>query len=707
MARLIRTGAIILYLVSAIPAVAASLVSEQLTAELIAENAVTAPGETVSVMLHQTIAPGWHTYWKNPGDSGLAPVVDWALPDGVTVTPTAWPAPHRIDYGPLVNFGYSGDTALPFDVSVPAEWPAGRPLRLTGEAEILVCEKICIPVSGKIALDIPTGTKSVRNSDAAALFATMRARRPLPSLWPASVRAGPERLRVTLRGPGTDFDAVDRAYLFPLTWGVIAPAAPQRLSIDGEGLSLTAARGEVPPPDAFSAIVTLFPKDGPSRSFLLQNAPVATGPAALPEIPAVPDRAAVPHFALLLLLAFAGGLLLNLMPCVFPVLAVKAIGLANQRAQPARSRLAHGGAYTLGVVVSFLALAGLLLALRASGEAVGWGYQLQEPLIIGALAYVAMAVGLNLSGVFEIGTGLSRLGGNLSVGSGHLGSYATGLLATLVAAPCTAPFMATAIGGALVLPPLLTLAVFTVLGLGLAFPYLALSGVPALANRMPRPGPWMERFKQLLAFPMYATVAWLIWVLSQQAGADAAFLTTLGLIAIAFAAWTLSPAPLQKPGGLRAAARAAVVGLPLVGAAGVLFWMSGIGDGLPAAQPASAVAAAAPYSAKRLAALEQAGHPVFVNMTAAWCITCKVNERVALSGQGFDDLLDRRNIVYLQGDWTNRDAEITRFLERFRRIGVPLYVFFPGGGLEPVVLPQILSPGLVDDTLSGAGTKQS
>ena len=560
-------GAIVLLL--AFPVNAQPLISENLTARFVSENKTVEPGETVSILLHQTIAPGWHTYWRNPGDSGQAPIVEWHLPDGLTVAPKEWPAPHRIEYGPLVNYGYSGETGLPFEVTVPPDWPAGRPVPLRAEAEILVCEKFCIPVSGKLALDVPTGAKSVHNPETAALLAKVRAQQPLSSLWPASVRVDPERLTVTLRGPRTDFSAVTDAYFFPRTWGVIDSSAPQRLSITDDGLSLTVLRGEMSPGAAFSGVVTLFPRNGPSRSFSLAVAPVEIGPTS------PPGSAAVPPFALFLVLAFAGGILLNLMPCVFPVLAVKAVGLANQRDQPARARLAHGGAYTLGVVVNFLALAGLLLALRKSGEAVGWGYQLQEPLIIAGLAYVATAVGLNLSGVFEIGSRLSRLGGNLSVGSGHLGSFATGLLATLVAAPCTAPFMATAIGGALLLPPLLTLAVFTALGFGLAFPYLALSGIPALAQWIPRPGAWMVRFKQFLAFPMYVTAAWLIWVLSQQAGADAAFLATLGLIGIAFAVWAMPREATTKTSAPLVAARAAVIALPLTGAIGVLFWVEG------------------------------------------------------------------------------------------------------------------------------------
>ncbi len=663
--------------------------AEHLTARLVAENAATRPGDTVTVALHLAMTPGWHTYWRNPGDSGQPPTLVWDAPEGVEVSPSEWPAPERIPYGSLVNFGYSDETALLFKVKVPSDWPAGRPLPLSAEAEILVCEDICIPVTGRLATGIATGTESLADPATAPLLAKARAEQPLDSPWPVVAAAGEGHVALTLRGPRTDFAAVQSAFVFADTWGALDHAATQRLSLTEDGLTVTAPLGAAPPDGGFSGVVTLFQESGPSRSFIVTNAPISASDA-LGANPA-------PGLTLLLVLALAGGVLLNLMPCVFPVLAVKAVGLAKQADETPARRLAHGGAYTAGVVASFLVLAAVLIVLRAGGEAVGWGFQLQEPLVVAALAYVVMAVGLNLSGLFEVGGRLAGLGGTVSIGSGHGGSFATGVLAAVVAAPCTAPFMATAIGGALLLPPAATLGVFAALGLGLALPYLLLTASPALGRLMPRPGQWMVRFKQFLAFPMYATAAWLIWVLSRQAGPDAAFMATLGLIAIAFAAWALPERPFAGQGAARAVRVLAVL-VPLAGATGALGWIAG--TGAAPVEPVAAGKTAEPYSEARLQELVDAGRPVFVNMTADWCITCKVNERVALSGSSFTDLLAAHNIAYLQGDWTNRDPEITRFLERFGRLGVPLYVLYPPGGGEPSVLPQILAPGAVRDALS-------
>ncbi len=676
------------------------LVSEHLTARFVAEHQAVAPGETVSIAVYKEIAPGWHTYWRNPGDSGQGAVIDWALPEGVSAVQSEWPAPERIEYGPLVNFGYSDETALLFDLEIPADWPVGRPLPLRAEAEILVCEEICIPVSGQLAIDVPVAETSRIDPGAAALFAAARNAQPIPSPWPVEVQTDQTHVSLKLIGPASDFTNIEHGFLFPDTWGVIAHAAAQRLSITDAGLALDAARGDVPPSNTFSGVVTLFLKDAPSQSFVVGDAAVMHAPAASGG---TVDTAPAEPLLVLIGLALLGGLLLNLMPCVFPVLAVKAMGLATHKDEPAHVRTTLGIAYTLGVIVSFLALAAVLLALRAGGAAIGWGFQLQDPVIVGVLAYTLMAVGLNFSGVFEIGGRLSSLGGRFTPGTGTLGSFSTGVLATVVAAPCTAPFMATAIGGALVLPAASTLAVFATLGLGLALPYLLVSVMPGLAQRLPKPGAWMVAFKQFLAFPMYISVAWLVWVLSQQAGVDAAFLVTLGLIGLAFAAWAW-PADLRAAAGWLRTVRAAVVALPLIGALGTLLWL---GNMPPSAAPvAETHPSAEAFSDARLEELLDGGHPVFVNMTAAWCITCKVNERIALSGQRFNDLLARSGVVYMKGDWTNKDDGITRFLERFGRLGVPLYVLFPGNGQPPEILPQVLSPDMVDTALSTVLSRQ-
>ncbi len=675
------------------PAGADVVTSKELTARLVSENSQVAPGETVSVALHQKMAPGWHTYWQNPGDSGQSPMLKWQLPDGISVKQAAWPTPHRLPVGPLVNYGYSDEISLLYDVTVPETWQVGRPLPLRADAEILVCEEICIPVTGTLALNIPTGGETVRNAAVASMFAGARAEQPLPAPWPVMAYAVDGRVGVILSGPATDFASVSDAYVFPEKWGVVNHAAKQTFGLGADGLVITAPPGEGSAGETFSGVVTLKQDGAPDRSFRIDNVPVVTTAP-----PAMTEGGGASNVWLLIVLALAGGILLNLMPCVFPVLAVKALSLTKHADASARARLAHGGAYTAGVIASFLALAAALLALRAGGEAIGWGFQLQEPLVVGALAYVAALVGLNLSGVFEISGRFAGAGSAWTHGPGIGASFATGVLAAVVAAPCTAPFMATATGGALLLAWPGALSVFAALGFGLALPYLLLTAMPGLSRLLPKPGPWMMRFKQVLAFPMYATAAWLIWVLSLQAGPDAAFLATLGLISIAFACWAWPSTPVSGS-ALYQGARMALVLVPLIGAGALLGWVGVNAKDMPAERQ-TATDLAEPYSEARLRALQAAGRTVFVNMTAAWCITCKVNERVALSGPGFEKLLDERDIAYLQGDWTNRDPEITRFLERFGRAGVPLYVIFPKDGGQPQVLPQILKPGALRDALT-------
>jgi thiol:disulfide interchange protein DsbD len=412
-----------------------------------------------------------------------------------------------------------------------------------------------------------------------------------------------------------------------------------------------------------------------------------------------------PGLVELALLALVGGVLLNLMPCVFPVLSIKALSLV-QHAGSARA-VAHGLAYTSGVLSTFLALAGLLIALQAGGALIGWGFQLQEPLVVAFLAYLMFVIGLWLIGGLVDGLE-QRLGWFMGLGQGLGqkeglgGSFATGILAVFVASPCTAPFMAGAIGFALTRDVPTALTVFAALGLGLALPYLALSVSPGAQRRLPRPGPWMVRFRQFMAFPMFATAAWLVWVLAQQAGETALLLVLMGFVAIAFALWAFCfKGPLARTTG----ATCLVLALGL----GVLP------SRLPAADPVATSRAgsyeisfdgpAEPFSPERLATLRAEGRPVLVNMTAAWCLTCLVNEGNALSGAGFEATLALNDAAYLKGDWTRRDPAITTYLRSFERSGVPLYVVYPATG-EPVLLPQLLTEGIVADALDRASGRR-
>jgi thiol:disulfide interchange protein len=412
-----------------------------------------------------------------------------------------------------------------------------------------------------------------------------------------------------------------------------------------------------------------------------------TGQQTDVELHAVPGAAPVPAFPPLrqvLVFAFLGGLILNLMPCVFPVLAMKAVALA-QGAARGQAR-AHALSYTVGVLVTFAGLGAALLVARAAGAAAGWGFQFASPVFVTAMAWLLFGVGLNLSGVFEIGSGLVGTGSGLVARDGHLGSFFTGLLAVLVATPCTAPFMGVAIAAGLAAAPAVTMLVFLVMGLGLAAPYVALSTMPSLARLAPRPGRWMVVLKQGLAFPMYGAAAWLLWVVSQEAGPSGVLGTAAGFVLLGFAAWVLGIGGQSAGRNRRYAQSAAVAAVLLAGAV-----LSGIAVAPGAPTVAENGQGAEAFSPTRLAALRAEGRPVFVNMTAAWCVTCLVNERVAIASNPVQRAFAAHKVAYLKGDWTRQDAAISAFLREYGRDGVPLYVYYPPHDGAPVVLPQILT----------------
>ncbi len=666
---------------------------------LLSEQDVAAPGETVSLALHQRLAGKWHTYWKNPGDSGLPTNLSWTLPEGVEAGPIQWPAPERLAIPPLMNYGFSGEAVLISDLTLPADWPAGRPVEIRVEADWLVCEEICIPEAQAFTLTLPTAAEPVADPAVADVFARGRAAQPVPAPGlPVSWSAGEEALRLTVGAGEFAGAALEDAYFFPAEWGVVDHAADQPAESGADGLRLTLAKGDAWYSGAISGplegVLVATDRSGaePVRIALSVTAEPATGPAATPagvEGGAGAVLAAVG-------LAVLGGLILNLMPCVFPVLALKALSLAGQGGRTAGHQRAGGLAYGAGVLASLLAVAGLLVALKTAGAAVGWGFQLQSPIVVGALAYVLFAVGLNLSGVYEVPGRLAGLGGRLADRDGHWGSFFTGVLAVVVASPCTAPFMGAALGFGLTQPWGVTLLVFAGLAAGFAAPIVLLSFVPALGRRLPRPGAWMERLRQALAFPMYLAAAWLLWVFGKLAGVDALFALLIGFVLLALAAWALGSGQPTSPAGRRAAAIAAVLALLGAGAALGPAATSASGPAQPVAEGAE------PFDAARLAALREEGRPVFVNFTADWCISCKVNERLVLKSDAVADALDAAGAVYMVGDWTRRDGEILAVLESFGRAGVPLYLVYPADGGAPEILPQILTREGVTEAIAAA-----
>ena len=643
----------------------AAVQTPQVSASLVTASDAAVAGSPLEAGLRLRIAPGWHTYWQNPGDAGFAPTVTVQLADGGTAGAIAWPAPQRLTEGNLTAFGYEGDVVLPFSIT-----PTGLPLRIEARASWLVCRDICIPQQATLTLELPAGPDAA--SGQAGLLAAARASVPQPAPFAASI--SPDGM-MTLLGAGLPA-GVTRAEFFPLGEGRTEALGARAPAQQGDRLrfavKLSAADGAAWP---VAGVVALRTAAG-LRAFTVSATPGAA--AVVADTP-----------WLLVLPAFLGGLLLNLMPCVFPVLAMKAMALARMSGATRRSIRLEAVSYVAGAVLSFAAMGLGLAALRGAGQAAGWGYQFQSPVFVTAVAWLLFATGLNLSGVFELGGRLAGAGQSVAGRGGHVGSFFTGVLAVVVATPCTAPFMGAAIAGALAAPPAGSALVFAAMGLGLALPYALVAALPQAARLLPRPGAWMTTLRQALAFPMYAAAAWLLWVSSQQGGPAAVLVAAAGFVAVGFAAWLLGWSQARARGG-RVARVAALVA---VGAAA----------GLLATNTNPAAEGSEPFSATRLAELRQQGRPVFVNMTAAWCLSCLLNERLALAPHVTRDAFARSHVAYLKGDWTRQDPAISAFLHDHGRDGVPLYVFYPPGQ-EPDVLPQLLTEGELLHAIGQAGS---
>jgi len=655
-------------LLGASPAAAlesAAFSSSRDTVTLVSETDAVAPGTAFRVGLHFRLAPGWHTYWQNPGDAGVPPDLALTLPAGAKADLIDWPAPRRVAEGPVMTYAYTGDLLLPVTITPP---PTGGPVAIKAHARWLVCKEICVPEEGDFRLDLLAGTPAP--SAQAPLFEAHDRAVPRPSPWQAQIAPdGSLWVQGSELRPGTVTDA----WLIPDHPGQIEDDAAQPLSVrDGGFVLALKPTNATSLASGLSGILSVRDRTGQQTDVMVHAIPGAA------PVPAFPPLRRVLAFA------FLGGLILNLMPCVFPVLAMKAVALA-QGAAHGHVR-AQGVFYTAGVVVTFAALAGVLLIARTAGAAVGWGFQFASPVFVAAMAWLLFGVGLNLSGVFEVGAGLAGTGSALAARGGHVGSFFTGLLAVLVATPCTAPFMGVAVAAGLAAPPATTLLVFLVMGFGLAAPYAALSAVPALARLAPRPGRWMAVLKQGLAFPMYAAAAWLLWVVSQEAGPAGVLGTAAGFVLLGFAGWVLGISQ-QAPTRNRRFGQSAAAAAVLLAAA----VLSGIAvtPGKPAA--ADTMQDAEAFSPARLAALRAEGRPVFVNMTAAWCVTCLVNERVAIATSQVRQAFAAHHVAYLKGDWTRQDPAISAFLRQYGRDGVPLYVYYPPHDGQAVVLPQILT----------------
>jgi thiol:disulfide interchange protein DsbD len=669
-------------------------VEAQLIAEVVG---IPANGGKISLALRQRMQPGWHTYWRNPGESGEPTNIAWTLPPGFTASEIIWPYPHRIPFGELANYGFSDEAFLRIEVSVPQGLKSGDTVAFKGDVTWLVCKDICIPEKATLDLALPVvAADAPLNEQWRAAFQDARAREPLHSAsFDARFAAGENEVTLFFFPTLNRIERGIGAQFFPYTKGLIKASAPQSSETREGGFAFTLPPGwrlrdaeKRKAVDTIDGVLVLAPQDGkPSQSFEVTlhrgEVPLAQGRVAAADLP----------LAQAILFAILGGLILNLMPCVFPILSMKALSLvkAGQTDRP----WVDGLVYLFGVMTTFAALGATLLWLRAAGEDAGWGFQLQSPLSVAILAYVLTLVGLNLSGVFQVGGSVQGTGQELASRSGLVGTFFTGVLAVVVAAPCTAPFMGAAMGFAFTQSPAITIVIFLALGLGLALPWVLFSFSPALIRLLPRPGAWMESFKQFLAFPMYAAAAWLVWVLSQQITPEGLFRVLIGLVSLAFAAWAFGSTQ-SRPRLLSSILF--LLGLAAAVGALMLPFSPRAADGT-SVSPSSDNLNAEPYSAARLAALRNEGRAVFVNLTAAWCVSCLYNERVALSSKLVADMFKSSNTAYLVGDWTNQNPEISALLKAHGREGVPLYLYYPEGGGEPKVLPQILTELTIMETL--------
>jgi thiol:disulfide interchange protein DsbD len=703
-----RVLALLAALLFALPAFAQSSVvkTDNVRAELISEVATVKAGEPFWVALRQTIKPHWHTYWKNPGDSGLPTEMTWTLPQGAKADPIVWPTPSFIDVQGIINYGFHGDVLLLVKITPPADMSGT--LHLAADANWLVCDDVCIPEEGKFALDLPVGPAATP-ADAATRALFDRARRdvPMESPWPARygmAKSGDPTLMIDAKGLKPD--TISNVYFFPADWAGVANMQKQKAVITADGIRIplkksdaatgSGAKGAPPAQATGTLVLTEKTGDGQHRQAfdIVAKLDPAFVPAASMQVAASNEESL--SLVQALLFALVGGLILNLMPCVFPVLAMKAAAFARLAVHSRSDMRRDGIAYTLGVLVSFGAMAAAVLAIRSSVGEVSWGFQFQSPIFSLLVAYLFFVVGLNLSGVFEIAGGFTGIGQGLASRSGITGAFFTGVLAVVVATPCTAPFMAAALGFALSQPAPETVAVLLAMGLGLALPYLALSMTPALQRLMPRPGAWMDRLRQFLAFPMYASAVWMIWVLTQQTGADGVLYALGGMILIAFAIWLL------RIGGAASAGTWIRRGVAAVAVLLALAAVIKIEDGPATAASASGGPSTGVsfegwerFSRARMMEAVAAKKPVFVDFSAAWCITCLVNERVALETSGARKAFEQTGTVKLKGDWTNRDPEITALLKELGRAGVPLYLYWAPGADKPLILPQVLTEASV------------
>jgi thiol:disulfide interchange protein DsbD len=670
--------------------------TEHVEAELVTDRDTAQPGKAAAVALKLRMADQWHTYWKNPGDSGLPTRIQWILPEGWAAGAIQWPYPIRLPVGPLMNYGYEDEVLLVSELTPPAGAKPGD-YAIKAKVDWLVCKDVCIPEKGELDLTLKVAASQPGpNPRYQAHFERARNMLPVDAAgWKFESAITGAALVVRMTPPAGQA-APKSIVFFPEREQVIEPAAPQKITREGNAVRIEMKLADPAPTDVRSLAAVAVADEGwpgVARKAIAFNVPVGTTIAAAPAgstQPAPPASDGIGGSTLAALaFALVGGVLLNLMPCVFPVLGIKVMGFVEHAHGEARALRMQGWIFAAGVLLSFLALAGIMLAARAGGTQLGWGFQLQSPVVVTLLAALFFVLALNLSGVFEWGAFAQSMTSNVSASGRYTDAFLAGVLASVVATPCTAPFMGAAVGFTLTQSAAQALLVFATLGIGMAAPVVLLSHFPALLKRLPKPGAWMETFKQVLAFPLYATVAWLTWVLGAQSGNDAILALLGGLVLIAMAAWMYGRwEHAAAPWRFAVAAVLAIAGLAVA-------WPASIA---PAATPAVAHAGELPWrdwSPEKVAELHGQGQAVFVDFTAAWCVTCQVNKRLSLHNEAVVREFSARKVAALRADWTRQDPRITAALAALGRNAVPVYALYVPGESTPRLLPEVLTPSIV------------
>ena len=662
--------------------------AEHLTAELTSLAPQIAVGGSLQAGLVLTIEEHWHVYWVNAGDSGEPPKITWTLPPGITAGPMQFPAPQRLPLGPLMDFGYEDQVAFPVLLTAAPGMKPGK-VHLDAHITWLVCASQCLPGKAHLGIDVDVvpGPLPAPPMVGALGEAVTGLPKPLPASMSVSAIGDAKQIQVTLKTGGKEEDAE----FYPFDQDQIANAADQQIESLPDGIKIWLKRAsdpsgplDGPPPAALPKTVHGLIELSSTESY---DVTAAVTPGPVPEPPLAAKRAANPSDTKDLSavsaigLAFLGGLLLNLMPCVFPVLFLKGLALVNSSGEEKSRQRAHGLVYTAGIVISFWVIVGALLILRAGGRELGWGFQLQSPGFVAVLASLVFFLGLSLAGQFELGLSLTSTGGDLAQKQGLTGSFFTGVLATVVATPCMGPLMGAAVGFALAQPTWLTFIVFTALALGLALPYLALTMQPQWTRFLPKPGAWMETLKQATAVPLFGTAIWLTWVYGQlyaKDGINRMVPLLVCYLVLAIAGWALGKWPARWGSAIAAILLIAfALALPLRKiTVETLTWQ--------------------PYTQANFDAARASGHPVFIDFTAAWCLSCQVNEKAVLQSAEVESTLITNQVVLLKADWTQYDPTITRELAAVGRSGVPTYVMYPPGKLSNAdVLPEFLTKDVV------------